>query len=333
MLERLAYALRPKLKIGKRLSWRDTAEEKEPERPSDLMSIGYKVEDNLSSDDVLAAWPDNAAPETDESLLSQLTGTLSAALADATDVGVESNEGYGTSDTDVPSVARHRQNEYHSGFQAIVRVMAEIWTRLAAKSPTLALTVADRWRDSPVRLMQRLALFAFANSAVPGDAAADMLISLPSREMFLTNSSVEVYRLIHARWKDFPAEKQQQILRRICEGPSRHLFREGAEIDRHVDRSRFELLSHMTGNGIDIGSEAKKLLADIRGRWPQWQPKPAEQAGCCLRVPFWATALPDSKASPNTVIAEILRMLRRFMMFLLCSNRHRIDSGVLTVER
>jgi hypothetical protein len=35
----------------------------------------------------------------------------------------------------------------------------------------------------------------------------------------------------------------------------------------------------MTRDGFDIGREAKKLLADIRARWPQWQPKPAEQAG------------------------------------------------------
>src|SRR5260370_5081927 len=80
LLERLANALRPKLKIGKRFSWRPTAEDKVPEQPSDLMSIDYKIDDSVSSDDVLAAWPDNATPETDENLLLQLTAALSAAL-------------------------------------------------------------------------------------------------------------------------------------------------------------------------------------------------------------------------------------------------------------
>src|SRR6266536_1299110 len=73
VLERLANALRPKLRIGKRFFWRDTPEDKAPERPSDLMSIDFEVEESVSSDDVLAAWPNNAAPETDQSLLSQLT--------------------------------------------------------------------------------------------------------------------------------------------------------------------------------------------------------------------------------------------------------------------
>jgi hypothetical protein len=278
VVQRLAHALCPKLKVGKRLSWTDS-EEKTPERPSDLMSIEYEVQDSMSSDDVLAAWPSDVAAENDESLLLQLTNELSSALADATDVGVEGNEGYSTSDADVPSVARHRQNEYRSGFQVIVRVMAEIWTRLATKSPDRAIKMAERWRDSPFRLLWRLAIFAFADSVVPGKLGADLLIGLPSGELFLPNSSVEVYRLIRMRWKDFPAAKQRKILHRLREGPSRSRFRDGAEIDRYIDRSRFDILSDMARNGFDIGREAKKVLGDIRVRWPQWQPKPAEQAG------------------------------------------------------
>lgn len=278
LLERFADALRPKLKIGKRFSWRDTSGDKVPEHPSDLMSIDYEVEDSITSDDIIGAWPDNAAPEADENLLHQLTVALNGTLADATDVGVE-GEGFSTSDADVPSVARHPQNEYRSGFQSIVRVMAEIWTRLATKSPSIALAVAKRWNDSPFRLTRRLAMFTFSNPAVPGSLAADILIGLPSGELFLTNSSVEVYRLIRARWTDFPADKQQQILLRVREGPPRNWFREGTEIDRNVDRSRYDFLSVMSGEGIEIGPEAEKMLADISERWPQWQPKPSEQAG------------------------------------------------------
>ena len=92
LLERLANALRPKLKIGKRLFGYDR-EEKTPERPYHLMSIDYEVGDEVRSDDVLAAWPENAAAETDESLLLQLTVALSAPLADATDARVLANAG------------------------------------------------------------------------------------------------------------------------------------------------------------------------------------------------------------------------------------------------
>ncbi|MCK1698772.1 hypothetical protein [Bradyrhizobium sp. 144] len=279
LLERLANALRPKLKVGKLFSWRDTAEDEVPERPSDLMAIDYEVDDGVQSDDVLAAWPKNAKPEIDETFLAQLTTALTAALADATDAGVETNEGYSTSDTDVPSVARHRQNEYHSGFHTIVRVMAEIWTRLAEKSCGKALAIAERWRDSPFRLLRRLAMFTLADQAIPADVAADFLIDVPLGELFLTNSSVEAYRLIRARWSEFPPEKRKKFLLRICEGPPRSWFRESADVDRHIDRSRYELLFDMVRDGVDIGPEAGRLLVEIRERWPQWEPKPAEQAG------------------------------------------------------
>ena len=278
VLERLASALRPTLKIGRRLTW-DEAERIVPEGPNDLMSIDYEVEDSLSSDDVLTAWPTDAAAKADEDLLLQLSTALRAALAEATDVGVEGNEGYSTTDSDVPSVARHQQNEYSSGFQVIARVMAEIWTRLASKSPGGALAFAERWRDEPFRFTRRMAMFAFANVSMPSVVGADMLIGLPPGELFLTNSSVEAYQLIRARWKDFPAEKRQEILHRLTEGPPRNWFREGAEVDRHIDRSRFDVFSGMVQDGLDIGPEATKLLADIRARWPQWQPKPTEQIG------------------------------------------------------
>lgn len=139
--------------------------------------------------------------------------------------------------------------------------------------------MAEHWRDSPFRLTRRLALFSFADSNVPAKLGADMLIGLPSGELFLTNSSVEVYRLIRARWKDFSTQKRQKILRRLREGPPRSWYREDAAIDQHIDRSRFDILSDMTRDGFDIGSKARKLMADIHARWPQWQPKPPEQAG------------------------------------------------------
>jgi len=278
LLERIAETLRPKLKLGKRLSLYSPTPE-EPKRPSDLMSVDYEVEDGLSAEDVLEAWPKDATAETDGRLLTQLTAALDATLDDATDVGVESNKGYSTSDSDVPSVARHGQNSYRSGFHAIVRAMAELWLRLAKKSPQLAMTFVRSWRDSNFRLMRRLALFACADATVPADFAADSLIELPSGELFLTNSSVEVYRLIRARWKQFPSDKQQVILSNLREGPPRDWFREGAEIERAIDGSRYEILSDMEREGIDIGEQAKALLNDIAARWPQWRPRPPEQAG------------------------------------------------------
>src|SRR2546423_4053904 len=167
VLETLANVLKPKPVVSKRFSLHDADGDAAPERPSDLMSIDFEVEHGVSEDEVLSAWPENAPAEIEEKLLRILTNALSSAVEDAIDAEVESNRGYGTTDSDVPSVAKHHQNEYRKGFFPIVRVIAEIWTRLAKKNPQLALLFVALWQASPLRLVRRLALFAAANPVVP----------------------------------------------------------------------------------------------------------------------------------------------------------------------
>lgn len=278
LLERLAHVLRPKLRVGKRLSLRDEEESRrEPERPTDLISIDYEIEDSVTDEEVLAAWPENVPVDVDDKLLRLLTNALSAALEDATDAGVESNVGYGLSDTDVPSVAKHKQNAYRTGFLPIVRVTADLWTRLAGKHTQRALTFVELWRASPSRLTRRLAVFAAADTTVPADMAVYVLMTLPAGELFLTNASVEVYRLIDARWRDFAPDQQQAIERRIAEGPPPDWFREDQA--RNVDRCRFDLLGHLDRSGVRLGAAAHAMLADIRNRWPNWELRPKDQAG------------------------------------------------------
>ncbi|WP_316185368.1 MULTISPECIES: hypothetical protein [unclassified Bradyrhizobium] len=279
LLERLSNALRPKLRIGKRLNWYNRDTGLAPEYPTDLMSIRYEVNGGVSSRDVLNGWPKTLPSDADEELLRYLTSALGSALGDATDAGIEGNEGYGVSDADVPSVAPHRQNAYRSGFQTIVRVMADVWSRLASKSPVKALACARLWRDSQFRLMRRLGMFAFANPAMPGSEAADAVIKMTSGELFLTGASVEAYRLIRERWNDFPARKRSQILRRLREGPPKTLFRDQAHVDLYVDQARYDFLADMVRQNIDIGQQGKRVLNKIQARWPEWQPKPTEKIG------------------------------------------------------
>jgi hypothetical protein len=311
ILERVADQLRPKLKIKKRFVWRERPEETEPEKPSDLMSIDYEVDEGVSSAEILTAWPQDAQPETDTNLLQHLTGALVAALADATDVGVESNEGYGTSDSDVPSVAKHAQNEYHSGFQAIVRVTAEIWSRLARKSSTAAILFVKQWDNSDFRLVRRISLFAATDRVVPASLAAAMLQELPVGELYL--SSVEVHRLIRERWTEFDHSQQDAILKRLCEGPPRDWYREGVEGDRAIDHLRYEMLSDMAQRRLRIGDAASTLLQEIQARYPQWLPTPPERAG--FRV-WHESGFRDTAGNPDDLekvpddklVAEVRRI-------------------------
>ncbi len=102
VLERICRILKPELEVGKKLRWSDD-DDIPPKTPSDLMSLEYEVADGVTAEEVLSVWPEDTAPETDERLLNLLTQSLEAVLADAVEVGVETDVGYGKSDSDVPS--------------------------------------------------------------------------------------------------------------------------------------------------------------------------------------------------------------------------------------
>ncbi len=278
LLEEIAETLRPKLKLSKRISWGEEGREP-PLHPSDFMSVDFEVDENLTADAVLEAWPKDTSADTDERLLAQLTTALEAALNDVADVGLEPQVGYAKSDSDVPSVDEHGQNEYRSGFQAIVRTLAELWSRLSVKSPAQALSCLERWSRLDYRLTRRLTLFAAANSIVSADLSARMLMEMPLGELFLTSASVEVYRLIGKRWNDFRENDKVAILTRLCQGPPRDWFRADAKTDGTIDRCQFDFLAAMTRDGFDIGSAATDLLREIKVRWPNWELRPEEQTG------------------------------------------------------
>lgn len=277
ILERLVEVLTPKLRVGPRLSL--TEEDSSTiEEVSQLMSIDYEIDEGVTAEEVLTAWPQDNSAQLDGNLLERLTAALGRALEDAADAGVE-RETFSASDLDVPSVAAHPQNQFRTGFQAIVLVMAGLWDRLATKASPLAVRFVEDWRRRPQRLMRRLALFASANPIVPSDLAADVLISVPLGEFFLSGASVEVIRLLRARWGAFEPEKQRTILSRIRSGPPRDWYREDADFDTYLDRTRFDVLAEMQRDSLFLDEESKHLLGEICARHSKWSLRRPEQAG------------------------------------------------------
>jgi hypothetical protein len=186
------------------------------------------------------------------------------------------------SDVDVPSVAAHEQNAFHEGFLPIVRVIAELWSRLIQKDTRAASDIMHEWQRSGLRLVHRLALYAAADPLVSPRQAAEVLIHLPQGELFLTNSQVEVHRLMRSRWSEFPAKQRQLIEARIIDGPPVDWFREGADLSRPMDRCRFLLLLDLERSGVPLGKEASNLLRKIRERHPTWGDVEPEKVGFAM---------------------------------------------------
>lgn len=278
VLERLSGILTPKLFVSKRLGWYDEPGRK-VERPGDVFSIKYEVEDGISEADFFSAWPRTASAPVEEQLVRMLTNSLAGVLADAIDVEVESNVGLSITDVDVPSIAQHEQNAFHKGFLPIVRIVAELWSRLANKSVHVARAILLEWLSSNFRLVHRLALFAAADPSISPQLAARVLLNLPQGELFLTNSQVEVHRLIRGRWNEFSARSRGVIEKRIVAGPPVDWFKEGADLGRPMDSCRFQLLLDIERSGVPLGKQAAELLREIKHRYPKWRDVEPEKAG------------------------------------------------------
>lgn len=281
LIEKFSQALRPQPKISKKIAWGYDESDEVPTltRPSDLMAIDFEVDDGVSEAEAIEALPVEASLEVYQRFLINLTHDLDGALADAQEAEVEGNVGYSISDTDVPSVAAHPQNEHHRGFLPIVRVIAEVWTRLAEKDAERALPYVQRWSTSDFKLDNRLALFAAANGSVPSNEAALVLVTVPQGFLFLTAASVEVFRLIRSRWSDFSDPDKRAIEQRILAGPPVDWFKTDADIQKHLDRSRFDILGEMARRNLQLGEDAKRCLEDLQIRYSDWQLRAHEQAG------------------------------------------------------
>jgi len=83
--------------------------------------------------------------------------------------------------------------------------------------------------------------------------------------------------LIRERWKDFPESKRVIIEERIVAGPPREWFQSDA--DRHIDRTRFDVLGEMERLGLPLGGAAKSALTEIQNNHPEWMLRPSEEAG------------------------------------------------------
>ncbi len=278
VIGRLATLLQPKLRVSRPFRLYD--DDGAPvSKFQDLLRVEYETDEHVSIEEVLEAWGTDNPSETNGELLVALSHALDSVLADATDLGLETAEGFGVTDANVASVANHPQNRYRAGFLCIVRVMAEIVTSLIAQAPGRARRHVLDWIGSKYRINHRLALFAVSDAHVGKELVTEVLLALPAAELFLGGGTVEVHRLLATRWNDLSDETRAILEERIRCGPPSSWFQPGADVSRYIDRTRFDLIGDLIRHGILLSSETQALFKEIQARWPEWLLRASERAG------------------------------------------------------
>lgn len=293
IIKKIGEILEPKLKIQKRIPF---GEEQRgiPEHPSELMHITFESEYTQDVDELLSAWGDNVPVEYEEKLLQLLTTTMEGAFDEAKEIELA-----WLCNFNVRSVARHKQNNYRTGFLPIARIMAEIWTLIASKDIAVAQKIVDNWLESNCPLTRRICLFAIENDVIRISSVIKMLGKLSVEELFLDPSTVELHRLLRSRWNGISPRRRKEIEARILRGPPANLFKKNLtrkEKARLIDRCLFDFLKILERRNLFLSAKAKKLLKDIEDRYPQWKLSPPEQDGFSAwsEGPSWV-----SEGDPN----------------------------------
>ena len=270
----VARILCPRLDVEKAIRW--GLEEKaveEPEAIHNLLRLDFVSARHPPPEEILSAWPQSADREI--ALFRTLDRALMGALEEAEEVGFM--DGLDRISYDVPSVAPHAQNAYHTGFYPITRALADLWQRIVAGDRSHARTLGLAWEDSHFLLIKRLWLFTLTNDAFTPQEAAAAVLKLDNHVFWISWAQVEIMRILAGRWMQFDPADRSAIEARIRQGIVRDLFPPDAfenegEWSSIRDSSSFRRLKRIEAAGGILAPDSHTLLTEIFARHPKWQP-------------------------------------------------------------
>jgi hypothetical protein len=275
----VAGMLRPRLRVAKAVFWRGEAPPPgEPEVLPQLLRLEFQPAELPPLGEILRAWPQTTDDEA--ALFRSVDRALLDALEEALDAGFL--DGLDRTSWDVPSVAHHAQNAHRSGFYPIIRVLADLWHRIADRDGDLARTLARQWTDSHFLLIKRLWLFALAHHAFTPSEAGTSARKLDDDAFWSSGAQVELMRLLATRWMEFDPADRSEIEARLRQGIGRDQFPSDAfeNEDRWLsirDSSIFRRLKRIEAAGGVLATDSQNLLKEISARHQQWQAREGDR--------------------------------------------------------
>ncbi|MBU6527983.1 SIR2 family protein [Methylocystis sp. MJC1] len=265
--------LQPRLTVAKAFRLSERTTENEPERLFDLLRIDFDAPDHVPIREILLCWPESLDKEL--ALFRVLERALTEALEEAHDLGLL--DGWDCASGDVPSIGDHPQNKHRRGFYPIIRVLADLWGRIASRDPETARTLISSWWSSPYLLERRFYLSALCSDSVFScEEVWSGLDRLSPEDFWLGGAQVEIMRLVTLRWREFAPAQRQAFEARICSGLPRDLFQEGSfekdEWGSVYDSAVMKRLNRLKLMGWPLNNDSETLLREIASRHPRWAP-------------------------------------------------------------
>src|SRR5208282_1563320 len=213
---------------------------------------------------------------------------------------------------------------HHFGFYPIVRVLADLWERIASRERETARTLVSGWPNSPYMIVRRMYLFAvWSEGAFSAEEMWAALEGLDDETFWIGSAQVEIMRLATGRWQQLSAEAREAFERRVRLSLPRTLFPDNAFKNEEEwvsvrDSATMKRLARLKAAGCPITAESQALLDEIAGRHPRWVPGPGDRDDFSVWNESYSG--PDGEAgllaniADNALVAEAMQLQeeRRF---------------------
>lgn len=232
-----------------------------------LVGIDFAVSRFVSSREVLDAWPK------DIKALRELFVSLERHLYDALEEAEEAEfiGGFDRANSDIPSIAPHKQNEHRSGFYVIVSGLEKIWRLIANVEPRSAASLIQDWQNSRFLVLKRFFLYGLAHQqAFSSTEVLDGLIGLSDFDFWSSSCQVELMRALVERWDDFDETQRNKIESRICAGIPPGLFGNDDEEDGIASTDVISKLTvlrrlhRLNTTSAQLSNSAVKMYEELR---------------------------------------------------------------------
>ena len=182
-----------------------------------------------------------------------------------------------------------------------------LFDRMSETSPALVRADITLWPEEEPFFFDKLRLWAWAGSLLPGSEVADELVALSDRAFWDPYHCRELLHLLKARWQDLPPPKSLKLQERLIKGRTR---REGeSDEDYRRDRSIESAvrLGWLMLQGCQLNDNARDVLPDLRAADPLWcQEWDADAARSYDTKAFSVNSNDDPSAIINVPLSQIV---------------------------
>ncbi len=250
------------------------ADDSKPLRLKEL--VDWEIE--IGGDYVHSALKDLAKDARWHEALPELLSDATALLRDALDLMRElggADDRHDGSYVQQPSVSEHPQNRHFRDWTVLIDLVRDAWSATAEKNPERARLEAERWRNTPYPLFQRLVFFAATRSALfTADQPLNWLLADDHWWLWSVETQREALRLLVSVVPELNAESRQALERAILQGPPRAMFRDDIEpepLQRMFDRETWLRLAKCGAAGAELGVDAAARFHALSQQYPEWR--------------------------------------------------------------